>query len=75
MRSPLPAAKPQSLQLIDSSVIRAHQHAAGGKKGVRVTPSAVLVEDKNINIENSKYCLELCGSERAGAAGRLTHRR
>ncbi len=36
---------PHSLQLIDSSIIRAHQHAAGGKKGVRITPSAVLVED------------------------------
>lgn len=24
---------PQSLQLIDSSIVRAHQHAAGGKKG------------------------------------------
>jgi transposase len=41
----LAAKSPQSLQLIDSSVIRAHQHAAGGKKGVRITPSAVLVED------------------------------
>ena len=36
---------PQSLQLIDSSIVRAHRHAAGGKKGVRITPSAVLVED------------------------------
>jgi transposase len=36
---------PQSLALIDSSIIRAHQHAAGGKKGVRITPLAVLVED------------------------------
>ena len=36
---------PQSLQLIDSSIIRAHQHAAGGKKGVRITPSVCLVED------------------------------
>jgi transposase len=41
----LAAQSPQSLQLIDSSIIRAHQHAAGGKKGVRITPSAVLVED------------------------------
>ena len=41
----LAARSPQSLQFIDSSVIRAHQHAAGGKKGVRITPSAVLVED------------------------------
>jgi transposase len=29
----LAAKSPQSLQLIDSSIIRAHQHAAGGKKG------------------------------------------
>lgn len=36
---------PQSLALIDSSIIRAHQHAAGGKKGARITPSVVLVED------------------------------
>jgi transposase len=41
----LAANSPQSLQLIDSSIIRAHQHAAGGKKGARITPSAVLVED------------------------------
>ena len=39
------AKSPQSLQLIDSSIIRAHQHVAGGKKGARITPSAVLVED------------------------------
>src|SRR5579872_7601636 len=36
---------PKSLHLIDSSIVRAHQHAAGGKKGARITPSAVLVED------------------------------
>jgi transposase len=36
---------PQSLQLIDSSIVRAHQHAAGGKKGARITPSAVLGAD------------------------------
>jgi len=41
----LAAASPQSMQLIDSSIVRAHQHAAGGKKGVRITPLAVLVED------------------------------
>ncbi|MEW6124573.1 MAG: IS5 family transposase [Pseudomonadota bacterium] len=29
----LAASSPQSLHLIDSSIIRAHQHAAGGKKG------------------------------------------
>jgi transposase len=39
----LAANSPQSMHLIDSSVIRAHQHAAGGKRGVRITPSAVLV--------------------------------
>ena len=36
---------PQSLHLIDSSIVRAHQHAAGGKRGVRITPLAVLVAD------------------------------
>ena len=41
----LAAASPQSMQLIDSSIVRAHQHAAGGKKGGRITPSAALVED------------------------------
>jgi len=41
----LAARSPQSLQLIDSSIIRAHQHAAGGKKGARITPSVVLAED------------------------------
>ena len=30
---------PGSLHLIDSSIVRAHQHAAGGKKGARITPS------------------------------------
>lgn len=34
---------PDSLALIDSSIIRAHQHAAGGKKGVQITPSVDLV--------------------------------
>jgi transposase len=29
----LAARSPQSMQLIDSSIIRAHQHAAGGKRG------------------------------------------
>lgn len=41
----LAAKSLQSLHLIDSSIVRAHQHAAGGKKGARITPSAVLVED------------------------------
>ncbi len=36
---------PASLHLIDTSIVRAHQHAAGGKKGARITPSAVLVAD------------------------------
>ena len=34
-----------SMALIDSSIIRAHQHAAGGKRGAKITPSAVLVAD------------------------------
>jgi hypothetical protein len=33
------------MAFIDSSIIRAHQHAAGEKKGAKITPSAVLVED------------------------------
>jgi len=41
----LAARSPQSMQLIDSSIVRAHQHAAGAKRGVRITPSAVLVAD------------------------------
>lgn len=41
----LAALSPQSLQFIDSSIIRAHQHSAGAKKGARITPLVVLVED------------------------------
>jgi transposase len=41
----LAARSPKSLQFIDSSIVRAHQHAAGGKKGAWITPSAVLVAD------------------------------
>lgn len=41
----LAARSPGSLALIDSSIVRAHQHAAGGKKGVRITPSVVPVAD------------------------------
>ena len=41
----LAASSPQSMQLIDASLVRAHQHAAGGKKEARITPLAVLVED------------------------------
>ena len=41
----LASGSPGSMHLIDSSIIRAHQHAAGGKKGARITPSAVLLED------------------------------
>ncbi|WP_315780953.1 MULTISPECIES: IS5 family transposase [unclassified Bradyrhizobium] len=33
----LAARSPQSMALIDSSIVRAHQHAAGGKKGARIT--------------------------------------
>ena len=40
----LAARAPGSLHLIDSSIVRAHQHAAGGKRGARITPSVVLVE-------------------------------
>ena len=36
---------PDSLHLIDSSIVRAHQHAAGGKKGARITPSVAPVGD------------------------------
>ena len=36
---------PESMAFIDSSIIRAHQHAAGGKKGARITPSVSLVGD------------------------------
>jgi len=43
--SPLAEDSPDSLHLIDSSIIRAHQHAAGGKKGARIMPSAALAED------------------------------
>src|SRR5688572_14571126 len=41
----LAAKSPHSMAFIDSSIIRAHQHAAGGKKGAKITPSAVLVAD------------------------------
>ena len=41
----LAAKSHHSMTLIDSSIIRAHQHAAGGKKGARITPSVALVED------------------------------
>src|SRR5688572_27105314 len=35
----LAAQSPKSMQFIDSSIIRAHQHAAGGKKKrARITP-------------------------------------
>lgn len=36
---------PESMAFIDSSIIRAHQHAAGGKKGARITPSVSLAGD------------------------------
>ena len=41
----LAARSPGSLALIDSSILRAQQHAAGGKKGAPITPSVVLVAD------------------------------
>lgn len=36
---------PEFMAVIDSSIIRAHQHAAGGKKRGRITPSVALVAD------------------------------
>lgn len=41
----LAAKSLQSMAFIDSSIIRAHQHAAGGKKGAKITPSVALVAD------------------------------
>ncbi len=41
----LAAKSPESMAFIDSSIIRAHQHAAGAKKGGRITPSVALVAD------------------------------
>jgi len=41
----LATKSPHSMAFIDSSIIRAHQHAAGGKKGAKITPSAALVGD------------------------------
>lgn len=41
----LAAQSPESMAFIDSSIIRAHQHAAGGKRGARITPSVALVAD------------------------------
>jgi len=41
----LSEVSPDSLHLIDSSIVRAHQHAAGGKKGARITPLVAPVED------------------------------
>lgn len=41
----LAAQSPESMAFIDSSIIRAHQHAAGGKKGARITPLVALVAD------------------------------
>jgi transposase len=41
----LAARSPESMAFIDSSIVRAHQHAAGGKKGARITPSVALVAD------------------------------
>lgn len=36
---------PDSMQFIDASIFRAHQHAASGKKAAKITPSVVLVAD------------------------------
>ena len=39
----LAARAPKALHLIDTSIVRAHQHAAGGKGGRRPRPSAARV--------------------------------
>lgn len=39
----LAAKSPHSMHLIDSSIVRAHHHAAAGKRGIRITPSVALV--------------------------------
>jgi hypothetical protein len=31
--------------IVDSTIIRAHQHAAGAKKGLKIRPLAVLAAD------------------------------
>ncbi len=36
---------PDSMQFVDSSAIRARQHAAAGKMGARIMPLAILVAD------------------------------
>lgn len=41
----LAAQSPDSMAFIASSIIRAHQHATGGKKGAKITPSVGLVAD------------------------------
>jgi transposase len=41
----LSEVSPESLHLLDSSIVRAHQHAAGGKRGARITPSVAPVGD------------------------------
>ena len=34
----LSAQSPNSLHLVDTSIMRAHEHAVDGKKGARITP-------------------------------------
>ena len=41
----LAESSPESMAFIDSPIIRAHQQAAGGKKGARITPLVALVAD------------------------------
>ena len=41
----LVAQSPEFTAFIASSIIRAHQHAAGSKKGAKITPSVGLVAD------------------------------
>lgn len=41
----LAARSPQSLHLIDSSIIRGHRNAIGGKKKARISSPAAFVDD------------------------------
>lgn len=60
----LAAKSPQSLHLIDSSIVRAHQHAAGGKKGPgsRHWPFSWRIEHKN---QRSRRRARIAGADRA----------
>lgn len=43
-------SRPKLMALIDSSITRAHKHAASAEKGSKTTPSAVLVADRALKI-------------------------